>query len=222
MEKAFCAASGLTQFKLFSGISEECLEPLLACIGARRRLYTKGEIVIEAGSRVDDVGILLSGHGRAVKWDESGKVVTISLLERGSLCGVLLAAEEERGSPVTVEALTDMGMLQIPFSRVLGRCEKRCEAHERLLRNLIHAVAEKGLELHERLNCLLQPTARAKILAYLTNMCKAEKNHRVSIPFDRNAMAEYLNMDRSALSRELSRMKRDGLIEYRLNRFELL
>ncbi|MCL2350670.1 MAG: helix-turn-helix domain-containing protein, partial [Defluviitaleaceae bacterium] len=96
-----------------------------------------------------------------------------------------------------------------------------CPGHEQLLRNYISAVADKGLELHERINCLLKPTARDKILTFLRRTAKEQQSGTFNVPMDRNAMAEYLNIERSSLSRELSRMKKDGLLDYHKNRFIL-
>jgi CRP-like cAMP-binding protein len=90
------------------------------------------------------------------------------------------------------------------------------------MRNYVYAVAQKGLELHERIDCLLKPTVREKILTYLRKLSREQQNRIISIPFNRNTMAEYLNVDRSALSRELSIMKKEGLIDYRKNHFTIL
>ena len=124
-------------------------------------------------------------------------------------------------SPVSVQAQDEASVLMIPYDRVLAPCEKACPKHDRLLRNYISIVAEKGLILHERINCLLKPTVREKILAYLLRVSHEQKSSSFQIPLNRNAMSEYLNIERSALSRELSSMKRDGLIDYHRNNFRL-
>lgn len=165
---------------------------------------------------------MLSGHGRAIKWDPSDRVILISLLKKGSEIGVILAASLEHKSPVTVQAEDDVLVLQIPFERVLARCEKACPRHDRLLRNYISIVAKKGLVLHERIDCLLRPTIREKILTYLQCIAREQQKRTFTIPMNRNSMAEYLNVERSALSRELSYMKRDGIIDYHKNTFRLI
>lgn len=110
--------------------------------------------------------------------------------------------------------------MQIPFERVLARCEKACPRHDRLLRNYISIVAKKGLVLHERIDCLLRPTIREKILTYLQCIAREQQKRTFTIPMNRNSMAEYLNVERSALSRELSYMKRDGIIDYHKTRLD--
>jgi len=212
----------LAQTKLFSGIVPEEIAVLLDCVQAKRTQYAKDEMIIEEGSRVQTFGVLLSGHGRSIKWDASGRLIIITLLQKGSEIGVLLAASPEHDSPVSVQAQEDVSVLLISYDRLFARCERACQKHETLLRNYIGIVAEKGLVLHERINCLLKPTLRDKILTYLLRASREQQSRTVSIPMNRNSMAEYLNIERSALSRELSYMKRDGLIDYHKNRFKLL
>lgn len=212
----------LAQTKLFSGIIPEEIAGLLDCIQARCARYFKDEMIIEEGNRVHEFGVMLSGHGRSIKWDASDRLIIITLLQKGSEIGVLLAASPEHESPVSVQAQEDASVLLIPYDRLLTRCERACPKHERLLRNYIGIVAEKGLVLHERINCLLKPTLRDKILTYLLRVSREQQSRTVSLPMNRNAMAEYLNIERSALSRELSFMKRDGLIDYQKNNFSIL
>lgn len=212
----------LAQTKLFSGIAPKEIIGLLDCAHARRVEYEKGDMIVEGGNRVHEFGVMLSGHGRSIKWDAADRLVIITLLEKGSEIGVLLAASPEHESSVWVQAQDDVSVLLISYDCMLARCEKACPKHERLLRNYIGIVAEKGLVLHERINCLLKPTVREKILTYLIRVSREQQSRTFSIPLNRNAMAEYLNIERSALSRELSNMKRDGLIDYHRNSFRLI
>ncbi|MFR1478963.1 MAG: Crp/Fnr family transcriptional regulator [Hydrogeniiclostridium mannosilyticum] len=212
----------LARTNLFSGIEPEEIAGLLDCLRAGCVSYSSGEMIIEEGSRVHKIGVMLSGHARSIKWDASDRVIILTMLGKGSEIGVLLAAQPERESPVSVQAQDDISVLMIPYDRTLAPCVKACSKHSRLLRNYISVVAEKGLVLHERINCLLKPTVRGKILAYLRQVSRDQKSNSFQVPFNRNGMSEYLNIERSALSRELSSMKRDGLIDYHRNEFRLL
>ncbi len=206
----------LTRTALFSGIEADDISRLLLRIHAKVLRYRENELIVEEGSPSSDFGILLSGRGRSFRLDTMGRLTTITLLRPGSEIGVLLAASAGRRSPVSVEAQEELSVLSIPFKSLVG-----C-IHDRLIGNFIRIIAEKGLVLHERLACLLQPTAREKILSYLSTVSCGNCGRSFSIPLDRHAMSEYLGMDRSALSRELSRMKADGLIDFHKNRFKLL
>lgn len=212
----------LTKTSLFSDIAPYEIEELLDCIHARRVEYAKGDVILEEGSNVNHFGIILSGRGRAVKQDAAGRPIIITLLEKGSEIGVILAASLAHPSPVSVQVQEDATILMIPFSGILDRYQKSCPKHDLLLRNYIKIIADKGLLLHERIDCLLKPTVRDKILTYLLRISHQQKKIFFTVPLDRNAMAEYLNVDRSALSRELSKMKRDGLIDYHKSVFKLL
>jgi CRP-like cAMP-binding protein len=211
----------LTRMPLFSGIKQDELAGLLDCVSARRAEYAKDGFIVEEGDHVSEFGVVLAGLGRSVKWDASGKMAIITLLEKGGVFGVLLAARQEQASSVFVQAVDDISVLLVPYDKLVARCERNCPQHELLLRNYISAVADKGLELHERISCLLRPTVRDKITAYLRKISCERKSRIFDIPLNRNTMAEYLNVERSALSRELSAMKRDGLIDYHRNSFKL-
>ena len=110
----------------------------------------------------------------------------------------------------------------IPFDRLMARCPQNCSQHERLVRNYVGIVAQKGLLLHERIDCLLRPSVRGKIMAYLSRVSGEQGSDTILLPLDRSAMAEYLNVDRSALSSELSKLQGEGLLRFHKNHFELL
>lgn len=207
---------------LFAGIAAEQIKGLLNCVGARIVRYQRDELIVEENATVATFGVMLSGRARAFKLDAAGRVITLTLLEKGSEIGVILAAGDNHRSPVAVEAQTDSTVLLIPYEGLIGRCERNCPRHERLLRNYIGCVAQKGLVLHERIDCLLKPTVREKIMAYLTRMSREQGDRSFTIPLDRYGLSEYLNIERSALSRELSRMKKEGLIDFQKNYFRLL
>lgn len=211
----------LPRSDLFSDINPDELTKLLSCIDAKCVHYKKDDFIIEKGNVVTDVGIMLSGQSRSIKWDLSGRLIILTFIETGSVVGAMVAAKSNHVSPVSIQSTEDSVVMLIPFNRIITRCANNCSQHEQLLRNYISAVAEKGLELYERINCLLEPTVRDKILTYLSRISHEQNSRTFSIPINRNAMAEYLNIERSALSRELSNMKSDGLIDYHKNCFKL-
>ena len=212
----------LAKMALFFDIESNEIGPLLDCVRAKVVNFKKGELIIEEGSNVADFGIMLSGQSRSIKWDQTGRLCIITFIEKGNVLGVMRAANSTHPSPISVEATVDSAVMLIPFINVVARCEKNCATHEQFLHNYIVEVAEKGLELYERINCLLEPTVRDKILAFLSRTSRDKGNKQFEIPMDRNAMAEYLNIERSSLSRELSKMKRDGVIDYHRNSFKIM
>lgn len=210
----------LERSPLFRGIPRGDIESILACFSAVTKEYEKGETVIWEGEAVSDVGLLLSGVARSVKTDVNGKMVIVTLLEPGSFLGVLLAASRDRTSPVSVQALSRVSVLFIPVQNILARSD--CPHHAELLGNLLDGIAEKALVLHDRNDCLIKPTIRDKVLTFLAKEARGAGSRSFTIAMGRGAMAEYLDVDRSALSRELSWMKRDGIIDYYKSQFKLL
>jgi len=212
----------LSEIDLFSGINLREISGLLDCVKTRIVSFKKDELIIEEGSVSSEFGIMLSGQSRSIKWDQSGRLIIITFVEKGSVLGVMRAAKPSHPSPVSVEATRDCKVLMISYDNIITHCHKNCSRHEQFLKNYISCVAEKGLELYERINCLLEPTVRDKILVFLTRISRDKKSDAFDIPMDRHAMAEYLNIERSSLSRELSRMKKDGIIDFHRNSFKLL
>ena len=211
---------------LFEGMTEVEQKALLECLKARVQHYEKGEYLFQEHEKVNWLGIILTGLIEASKLDSSGKRFVISRPGRGNVFGDVLSLHPESQSPVTVTALEPVSALLIPATGLLNPCQKRCASHDKLIRNLLMSVSEKYFELSDRIFCITRPTMRGKIMYYLEGASEAAfPGHRgciFSIPYDRAALAEYLNAERSALSRELSAMKRDGLIDYHKNNFRLL
>lgn len=207
---------------LFYGIDENKIKFILKCMDAKCAQYQKDEFIISEGSTVRNIGIVLSGHGESIKHDVSGKTSIITLLKPGSFIGVLLSGSRDRKSPVAVQAQDNLKVLFINIEKIIKGCRKHCTDHQKLLRNYISAISEKALILHDRNDCLIKPTVRQKILTYLKRISKENESTTFTIPLDRAKMAEYINVDRSALSRELSKMKKDGIIDYYKNSFKFL
>lgn len=211
----------LLKTKLFESIDADGIREVLSCTGARMASYGKNATMITEQSEIKDIGVILSGHAYAYKQDLSGRRIIIAHHVSGSVFGDVLSASANQKSPVAVTAAESVSAILIPFEKVVRRCAKSCERHERLLLNLLNILSCKYFELHERMNCIIRPTLREKILFYLKGASE-KSGDAFTIPFDRAALAEYLNADRSALSRELSAMKKEGLIDYYKNSFCLL
>lgn len=212
----------LATSRLFSGIAPDDIQKMLVCLSATRREYTKDEIIVREGEPINEIGIILHGTAQSTKLNILGKQIIVSLHYPGGYTAVLTAASLRRKCPMSVQALEPLTVLFIPTQRALSYCPKFCTAHKQLLENLFDSIAERALELHDRNDCLIMPTIRDKVLTYLIRVCRESRTRKITIPFDREAMAEYLNVDRSALSRELTWMKQDGLIDFYKNEFKLL
>ena len=212
----------INKSSLFAGIKAKDIEALLECTGARSRKFNKGAFIIEEGSTVTEFGIVLSGKAHSLKEDPNGKTFIVTAVEPGGFIGVLLAASRNRRSSVSVQAQEDMLVLFFPVGRITSRCTKGCVNHDKLLCNYLDSIAEMALVLHDRNDCLIKCSVREKILTYLIRESKNSASHTFTIPFNRENMAKYLDVERSSLSRELSSMKRDGVIDFHKSSFKLL
>ena len=197
----------LLRSKLFAGVTRERLPALLV------EVFPAGAVMVTQGEQVREVGLVLGGQGRSLTTDAAGGKLIISLVETGSFLGVLLAASRTRKSPVSVQATEETKVIFFPA---------RTLTHSPLLENFLDSVAEQSLSLNDRIDCLIRRSVREKVSTYLLRTAARQQSREVTLPLDREAMASYLNVERSALSRELSRMKADGLIDYRKNVFRLL
>ncbi len=210
----------LTQNPLFKDIPPDDISGILHCAGAQTTHYDKGDILLHESAETSNIGILLSGCAQAYKLDASGRRLLIARLFSGSLFGDVLTSAR-RKSPVSIIALEDITALYISYDAVLHRCHMTCPRHDLLLKNLLAIISEKYLDLNDRINCIIRPTLREKIMFYLGEIGKSSTGGVFNIPFTRAELADYLNADRSAVSRELAAMKQDGIIDYYKNTFKI-
>jgi len=205
---------------LFQGIDEAALASMLRCIGAKTRHLQKGEIVLLAGDRPECIGVVLIGLLHILREDYDGDRSLLAALPPGQIFAEALCCAGVAESPVTVMAHTGAAVLLLPYQRIPRACPNACAHHAKLIENLLRLTAEKNLLLQSRMEIVSLKSVRMKVLCYLESFAPGQ-GQPITIPFNREEMADYLCVERSALSHELARMKRDGLIEYQKNRFRL-
>lgn len=207
---------------LFQGFSPEQIKNLLPCLQSRKVFYKKDSFLFREGEEMQEIGILLSGRLLSFRKDAQGKTLLFSLVEPGGMTGLALASARSGKSPLSLQAQEDSLVLLLSGKQAANLCASACEAHSRFLHNYLEAVAELSLSLTCRIDCLIRPSVREKVLSYLKRIAEEKGTDTFTIPFDRESMANYLNVERTALSRELSRMKKDGLIDYHKSCFRLI
>jgi len=210
----------LQTVSLFKGIEASELEVLLSCIGAKAVSVKRGGIILPAGEKPKFVGIVITGLVHIVQEDYDGNRTLISAATPGDLFAEAICCAGIAESPVTVLANADTKILSIYFSNILQTCPHSCSFHTQLIGNMLGIIANKALMLQDRMEIVGIKSVRGKVLRYLETL-SAKQGRRVTIPFNREELAEFLFVERSALSHELSRMRDDGLIEYRKNVFTL-
>lgn len=207
---------------LFDGIKPSDMKPMLHCIGYRVSHYSKGEIVAFEGENLKHIGILLSGSVDMVKEDLWGNKTMLLRIRENELFGETFACGEDNLSVVTFIVSADAKILFMPFSRVMHSCTMACEFHHRLIENMVKISAKKNRDLMRKVEVVSKRTIREKLLAYLSIQAQQQNSRYFEIPLGRVELAEYLCVDRSALTRELVKMKEDGLIDYDKNCFRIL
>lgn len=207
---------------LFDGIASEDYSGLLACLCARRMTACKGQTILSEGSPARDVGILLSGRAQLIRTDYYGNRSIMLDIMPGQLFAESFACSKASSLPVDVVAAEDCTYLLVDARRIMTSCSHACAFHSRMIFNLLQIVADRNLRLHERALITGKRTTREKLITYLLIRAKETGGSVFTIPFDRQALADYLEVDRSGLSTELSKLRREGYLEYRRSNFRLL
>jgi CRP-like cAMP-binding protein len=207
---------------IFTGISRKELRALLPCLHELKKDYSKDEWIYRAGSQISSVGLLLSGSAHIERDDYWGNRHIVSALLPGDIFGEAYAASPKSTMNVSVQADEDLSVLFLDLSKILHMCSSACPFHARLIDNLVSLLARRNLMLNEKLTYVTQHTLRDKILSYLSAESVRQQSSYFDIPFDRQQLADYLNADRSALSNELSKLKKEGVLDYQKNHFRLL
>jgi len=203
---------------LFKGIGESELDAMLQCIGAEERNVQKSDFVLFAGDKVRHIGIVLSGQLHILHENFDGKRSLIAALMPGEIYAEVSCCADIKESPVSVMAKTDAAILTLDFPHVIRPCSNACGFHGKLIENMLRVVANKNLHLQNRMEIVSMKSVRDKVLHYLESFVP-KQGPNIVIPFNREELASFLCVERSALSHELARMKADGLIEYRKNQF---
>lgn len=207
---------------LFDGIDPADLPGMLDCLGARVTAAKKNQVVIAEGDPATHVGIMLIGSVQIVKEDFYGNRSIVGRAESGELFGESFACADIGALPVSVVAEQDSQIMLINSSRITASCSNACVFHRKIIFNLLRIVASKNLAFHQKLEITAKRTTREKLMSYLMAQAKQRGSNRFTIPFDRQALADYLAVDRSAMSAELSKLRREGILKCEKSHFELL
>ena len=207
---------------LFEGVSESELSAVIACLGARRMSYARGEAIYSEGDPARSIGILISGNAQVIREDYFGNRSILARIEPPDLFAEIFVCAETDRMPVTVIATEDCKALLIDGYRLLHTCGHACAFHQQMIFNLMKILARKNLLFHQKIEITSRRTTREKLMTYLLLQAKQQQSSRFEIPYDRQELADYLEVDRSGLSAEISRLRREGVIECSRNRFRLL
>ena len=212
----------LQECGLFAGTSPENLESMLHCLHPRLRDYAKGETILSAGEATDSFAVVLRGAVLIAHEDYWGNRNILSALEPGDLFAETFAATPDLPLNVSAVAEAASTVLFLNLKRVLATCPTACPHHRRIIENLLAEMAVKNRRLNEKLMHMSQRGTRQKLLSYLSGEAQRRHASTFEIPFNRQQLADYLSVDRSALSAELSKLKAEGLLDYHRSTFRMI
>ncbi|MCI8492966.1 MULTISPECIES: Crp/Fnr family transcriptional regulator [Anaerotruncus] len=221
MEKYFDI---LKNVSLFHGIDPADYPRMLACLKASPKRFLAGESILLAGDPADRVGILLEGRAQVVREELSGSRTILTALEPADLFAEVFvcASGGKKTLPVSVFSVTDSAVLLLDYRRIISSGPEGCAFHDRLVENMLAVMADKNLMLNRRIGHLSRRLTREKLLSYLSEQAALCGGSEFDIPFDRQELADYLCVERSAMSAILSKLRAQGVLEYNRRHFRLL
>ena len=212
----------LKRSPLFHGMDDGDILKILGCLNAKVTSFDKKYTIIAEGTPTRYIGLMLSGVAQIISIDYYGNRSIIGEIGESELFAEAFACAEVEHLPLDIIADSACEVMLIDCSHVLYTCAKHCAHHQQLIFNLMKDIAKKAIMFHQKIDITAKRTTRDKLLSYLSYISKKEKSLSFDIPFDRQGLADYLEVDRSGLSVEIGRMKKEGLIKNKKNHFELI
>lgn len=211
----------LSETKLFSGIKAEEIKEALDCLSAYEKSFKKGEIIYRTGQTVTDMGLVEEGSVNITVNLYWGSSIILGNIEKGKIFAETYAAVSGKEMLCDAVAAEDCRVLFINVGKLLNVCKSTCGFHQKIIHNLLRISAMKNLNLSARMLHTAPKTIRGRLISYFSQMAAETGSREFTIPFSRQELADYIGVDRSALSAELSKMQKDGILTYRKNKFKL-
>ncbi|HIU77443.1 MAG TPA: Crp/Fnr family transcriptional regulator [Candidatus Pelethocola excrementipullorum] len=211
----------ISKTKMFFGLSEEETESVLTCLKAYTKKYKKGEVIYRAGSMIEDIGLVLSGSVNVEQNDAWGNLSILDNIGRGRVFAEAYVCAAKEMMMVDVVAAEQTEVLFLHADRLIHTCKSSCPFHTQLIGNMLSIMATKNLNLSRKISHTTPKSIRGRLLSYLSYQAMSLGKFEFEIPFNRQQLADYLCVDRSAMSNELSRMQKEGIITYEKNKFIL-
>ena len=212
----------LKRTKLFAGVADEEIGAMLSCLDARLHTYKKGEYVLRQGEHLNCITVLVDGELHIQRDDYWGNRTIVNRIVVGEMFGEAYIAPESGALLNDVVAVEDSAVIFFDVRRIITVCSSACRFHSMVVQNLFFAISEKNRMLVQKLGHISKRTTREKLISYLSEEAKRQNSASFVIPFNRQQLADFLSVDRSAMSNELCKMRDEGLLEFDKNQFKLL
>ena len=211
----------LSHSPLFRNIAPQDISGLLSCINARAQIFKKGEILLHRGETSAQFGLLLSGSVHVIREDFWGNRSIVGIAGPGETFAESYALALQP-LEVSVLAASDGEVLFVDAERVISGCQQVCSFHAQLSRNLLSMLAQKNLNLTTKIRHMSRKTTREKLMSYLSAQALKANSSEFEIPLDRQQLADFLGVERSAMSATLGRLRDEGALTFHKNHFHLL
>ena len=207
---------------VFFGLSEDELKNMLECFNARIKTFEDGEFIIRQGELVKNIYLVLDGAVNIEKDTYWGRRIIVTQLGINENIALAFVASKNIESSIDAVSVGNTKLLILSYEKCTTMCQNVCTKHRLLINNLFEILSKENIELLQKIENIPQKTIREKLLTYFSNEAKRNKSNIFELPYNRQDLADYLNIDRSAMSFELSKMQKDGLIKTEKNKFCLI
>ncbi len=212
----------LKNTQMFSGVGDDEISSMLSCLGARLSEFKKGDYVLRQGEHIGNIMVLVSGNLHIQNDDYWGNRSILGHIGVGDMFGEAYVAPESGPILNDVVAIEDSTVIFFDVKRIITTCPSACNFHALVVQNLFFAISEKNRKLVQKLGHMSKRSTREKLISYLSQESKRHNSSSFIIPFNRQQLADFLSVDRSAMSNELCKMRDEGLLEFQKNQFKLL
>ena len=212
----------LKRTQMFAGVGDDEISAMLSCLGAKLYNYKKGEYVLRQGERLSDIIVLAEGNLHIQKDDYWGNRSILGQIAVGEMFGEAYVAPESGALLNDVVAIENSTVIFFDVKRIITTCSSACRFHSMVVQNIFYAISKKNRKLVQKLEHMSKRSTREKLISYLSEEAKRHNSSSFTIPFNRQQLADFLSVDRSAMSNELCKMRDEGLLEFEKNRFKLL
>ena len=212
----------VSKTSLFQGIKSEDILAMLHCLKPRVCGYNKNDYIVNGGDVYESVGIVLKGGATVSKENAKGNRIVMTLLKQGDIFGEIIAFSSQMTWLATVQAQETCVILFLPRGKIVGECDRMCSWHRILIRNFLRIISERAMMLNKKVEYLTIKSMRGKISTYFLEQYLREKNVTITLPLNRNELSDFLNVSRPSMSREMSKMRDEGIIDYHLTTVKII
>ena len=197
---------------LFEGVDEQSCRNMLVCFGAYERRFTAGQTILSCGEQQDMIGVLLSGSAELLRLHADGNRTVLETMDEGSVCGEELAFTGFCDGSAAIACREDCRVLFMRYDQITKRCENACACHSQVVSNLFRLLSRKSLHLSQRVEVLSCRSIREKLLCFFSQQAELSGSRSFPMPFSLSTLADYISADRSAMMREMRRLREEGVI----------